>query len=252
MKKENITLDIYTKDFNNIIDKTKILKNKIEKEITEINNLYEKVKSEVTESFILKHEKLIKEENELKEKLKNEVNIVKENLEKYLNISNNNIKLSEKINKGINLLDKNNKEMENIIKIMSYITKINKSKKEMNNIFQELMRNIKISFNEEKSIIKYEDYYFNGIPKPHNIEFKDITNCNLNMNWKIDNLNINNFEYKNIKYEVEMRKENKIFKKIYEGNNNNYKIENLKPKTNYEFRIRSIYNNCYGSWTDIQ
>ena len=34
-----------------------------------------------------------------------------------------------------------------MIKIMSYITKINKSKKEMNNIFQELMRNIKISFN---------------------------------------------------------------------------------------------------------
>ena len=93
-----------------------------------------------------------------------------------------------------------------MIKIMSYITKINKSKKEMNNIFQELMRNIKISYNEEKSIIKYEDYYFNGIPKPNNIEFKDITFYNLNINWKIDNLNINNFEYKNIKYEVEMRK----------------------------------------------
>ena len=109
--------------------------------------------------------------------------------------------------------------MENMIKIMSYITKINKNEKEMNNIFQELMRNIKISFNEEESIIKYEDYYFNGIPKPNNIEFKDITSSNLNINWKIDNLNINNFEYKNIKYEVEMRKENKIFKKIYEGNN---------------------------------
>ena len=142
--------------------------------------------------------------------------------------------------------------MENMIKIMSYITKINKIEKEMNNIFQELMRNIKISFNEEKSIIKYEDYYFNGIPKPHNIEFKDISFNNLNINWKIDNLNINNFEYKNIKYEVEMRKENKIFKKVYEGNNNNCKIENLKPITNYEFRIRSLYNDLIGSWTDIQ
>jgi hypothetical protein len=142
--------------------------------------------------------------------------------------------------------------MENMIKIMSYITKINKSEKEMNNIFQELMRNIKISFNKEENIIKYEDYYFSGIPKPNNIEFKDITFCNLNINWKIDNLNINNFEYKNIKYEVEMRKENKIFKKIYEGNNNNYKIENLKPKTNYEFRIRSLYNDYFSSWTDIQ
>jgi len=160
LKIENITLDIYTKDFNYIIDKTKIYKNKIGKEITKINNLYEKINREVTKSFISKHEKLIKEENELKEKLKNEVNKVKENLEKYLYISNNYIKLSEKINKGINKLDKNNKEMENIIKIMSYITKINKTGKEMNNIFQD-MRNIKITFNEEQSFIKYEDYYFN-------------------------------------------------------------------------------------------
>ena len=139
-----------------------------------------------------------------------------------------------------------------MIKIMTYITKINKIEKEMNNIFQELMRNIKISFNEEENNIKYEEYYFNGMPKPNNIEFKDITNCNLNINWKIDNLNINNFEYKNIKYEIEMRKENKIFKKIYEGNNKNCKIDNLKPGQNYEFRIRSIYNDCFGSWTDIQ
>jgi hypothetical protein len=95
-----------------------------------------------------------------------------------------------------------------MIKIMSYITKINKIEKEMNNIFNELMRNIKISYNEEESIIKYEEYYFNGIPKPYNIEFKDISFDNLKIEWKIDNLNINNFEYKNIKYEIEMRKEN--------------------------------------------
>ena len=138
-----------------------------------------------------------------------------------------------------------------MFKIMSYITKISKSKKEMNNIFQKLMRNIKISFNEEESIIKYEDYSFNGIPKPHNIEFKDITSFNIDIFWKIDNLNIKNFEYKNIKYEIEMRKENKIFKKVYEGNNNNCKIENLKPLINYEFRIRSKYNDYFGSWTDI-
>jgi len=48
-----------------------------------------------------------------------------------------------------------------------------------------------------------------------------------------------------------MRKENKIFKKVYEGNNNNCKIENLKPLINYEFRIRSKYNDYFGSWTDI-
>ena len=98
MQKENITLDSYTKEFNSTIDKTKTLKNKIEKEITEINNLYQKVDNEVTNSFLAKHEKLVKEEKDIKEKLQNEVTKVKEKLEKYLSISNSNIKLSEKIN----------------------------------------------------------------------------------------------------------------------------------------------------------
>ena len=49
-----------------------------------------------------------------------------------------------------------------------------------------------------------------------------------------------------------MRKENKIFEKVYEGSNNICKIENLKKNKNYEFRIRSLYNDCLSSWTDIQ
>ena len=48
-----------------------------------------------------------------------------------------------------------------------------------------------------------------------------------------------------------MRKKNKKFNKIYEGNENNYKIDNLKLNTKYEFRICSIYNDIEGSWTDI-
>ena len=51
----------------------------------------------------------------------------------------------------------------NIIKNLTYISKINKNKKEINYLFQVLMRNLNISFNEEKSEINYEEYYFNGI-----------------------------------------------------------------------------------------
>jgi hypothetical protein len=40
-----------------------------------------------------------------------------------------------------------------------------------------------------------------------------------------------------------MRKGNENFKKIYEGNNNNYSINNLIIGTNYEFIIYSFYNN---------
>ena len=46
----------------------------------------------------------------------------------------------------------------------------------MKKLFQNLMKNIKINYEKEKNNIKYEEYYFNGIFIPKNIEFKDITN----------------------------------------------------------------------------
>jgi hypothetical protein len=42
----------------------------------------------VTNSFISKHKKLEKEENDLKERLQNEVTKVKEGLENFLTLSN--------------------------------------------------------------------------------------------------------------------------------------------------------------------
>ena len=253
LKRENITIESFTTELNTLVEKTISLKNKIEKEILEINNLYEKVDNEVTKTYLARHEKLTKEENDLKEKLQNEVTKVKEKLEYYLSDSNNQIKMSEKIQKGIKVLEKENQEEKNNIKFLSYITKINKTQKNMKHLFQQLMRNIKISFQEENSTIKYDEYYFNGIPSPKNIEFKDITSCSVNLNWKIDNLNILNIDNKQIKYKVEMRKENKKFINVYEGNNNTCCVENLKKNTNYEFRICSLYNNdLIGSWTEIQ
>ena len=73
LKKENITIDNYLKDFNDKSEKVMELKNKIEKEISEIDKLYEKVEKETTKSFESKHEKLIKEEKELKDNLQIEV-----------------------------------------------------------------------------------------------------------------------------------------------------------------------------------
>ena len=249
LKKENLTIEPVMEEFNNLNEKTKELKNKIEKEIEKINNLYENVNNEVTKYFKDKHEILIKEENELKEKLKNEVTKVKEKLEIFLSESNKQINIGDRINKGIKSLKDNNEK--NNIKIMTYISKINKTEKNMKNLFQELMRNINISFEEEKKTINYEEYYFNGIPSPKDIEFKDIYFDNLNISWKIDNLNINNIDNKQIKFKVEMKRENKIFKKVYEGNNNNCNVKNLKSMTNYEFRLCSFYNELIGSWSKI-
>ena len=94
LKKENITINKTTEEFDN-------LKNLIENEMIEIDKRYEKVNNETTKSYEVKIEKLKKEEDDLKEKLKTEVTKIKEKLENYLSLTNNLSKKCEKIKKGI-------------------------------------------------------------------------------------------------------------------------------------------------------
>ena len=198
---------------------------------------------------MIKHEKLLKEENEIKEKLQNEVTKVKEKLEYFWSKSNSEIKKNEKINQGIKKL-KN--EEKNINKILSYVSNINKNQKELNKLIKEPMKSLKFNYLEEKSNINYEEFYFNGIAIPKDIEFKDISEHNLNLSWKIDNINNINIDKNKIKYKVEMRKNNEKFNQVYEGNNLNCLINDLDCDTEYEFRICSFYDNKTGPWSDIQ
>ena len=250
MKKENISIEESKKEFNEIISRSLELNKKIEQQITEINNLYDKVNDEVTKSFVLKHEKLTKEENDIKEKLQNEVTKVKEGLENFLSMSNERIRENERINKGLNVLEKNNEK--NMIKILSYVSKINKNNKEAKKLFQELMRNLKLEFVENETKIKYTDYFFNGIPSPKNIEINDIQANNAKINWKIDNLNILNINNKDIKFKIELRKNNEKFNQVYDGNDTNFKIGNLTENTEYELKICSYCNNIIGNWSEIK
>ena len=224
------------------------MKEKIEKEINEINVSYDKIFKEVTQSYEKKHEKLTKEEYVLKEDLQNEVTKAKEKLENYLSELSSIIRINEKILKGIKLLEK---EEKNMIKTLSYVSKINKNKKEMNELFAILMKNIKISFEEENNKIKYDNYYFNGIQIPKNIEFKDISSNSLKIYWNIDNINNINIDKEKIKYKVEIKKENEKFVQKYEGNNNNCLIENLSQNTEYEIRIGSFYNEIE-AWSEVK
>ena len=116
------------------------------------------------------------------------------------------------------------------------------------------MRNLKISFQNEETKVKYEEYFFNGIQIPKDIEFKDISSYSFKLLWKIDNINILNIDNKQIKFKVEIRKENENekFINVYEGNNSNCLIDNLNENTNYEIRICCIYNDLIGSWSPIQ
>ena len=133
-----------------------------------------------------------------------------------------------------------------MIKILSYVSKINKNQKEMKKLIKELMKNIKITYNEEENNIKYEEYYFNGILPPKDIEFKEFTDTSFKIYWKNDDKIINNNK---IKYKVEIRKENEKFEKIYEGNEMNCLIKNLNKNTNYEIRISPNNNNI---WSEIK
>ena len=48
-----------------------------------------------------------------------------------------------------------------------------------------LMRNIKIFFEEKENKVKYEEYFFNGISSPKDIEFKDIEANSLKVTKKL-------------------------------------------------------------------
>ena len=249
LKKENISIEDSIKDFNENKNRIEEIKNKIEKEIIEINKSYDKINKEVTESYKLKHEKLIKEENNLKDELKNKVTKIKENLEINLSKINEIIRRNERIMKGLKLfLEEEDKQM---IKKLNYISNINKNLKEMKLYSQQPMKNIKIIFNEKENNIIYDEYYFNGISIPKDITFNEIGINSFKISWKIDDIKINNIDNKEIKYKIEIRKENEKFKLSYEGNNNNCIINNLESDTYYEIRICSFYNNIISNWTKI-
>ena len=83
-----------------------------------------------------------------------------------------------------------------MIKILTYASKINKNDKEIKKLFYTSMRNIKISFEEKEN----KEYFFNGIPTPKNIEFKDIDINSLKLYWKIEDVNLLNFD--KIKFKI--------------------------------------------------
>ena len=143
-------------------------------------------------------------------------------------------------------------EEQNLIKILSYISKINKMEKIMKKLLSTFIKNIKFNYEEEKNDIKYEEYYFSGIYIPKNIEIKDISVSGFNLSWNIDDINVINIDKNKIKYIVEIKKENEEFKKVYEGEKNNYIITNLINDTNYEVRIYSKYNDIIGLYSQIQ
>ena len=206
----------------------------------EINKAYETVDKELTKSYELK-----------REKLKTEVTKIKEKFEISLSEIKNLLKISEKIIKGIKSLEKEEKTM---MKTLSYISKINKNKKKMRNLFSQTMSNLKLSFIEEESKIKYEEYYFSGLPVPKDIEIKDKETDGFKILWKIEDNNILHLDKNKIKFRLLLKKENTKddFNQIYEGKENNFIVDKLEKNTNYEIKICSVYDDLISEWSEIK
>ena len=254
LKEENISIDNEKEELKTIIQESNNLKEKILVEIEKINKVYEEIDNEITKSFKIKHENLINKENDLKDLLKNEVTKTKEKLEEFFTETNKSIKECERLNKIIKTYEKEEKE-NNIVEYLSYISHINTKKREMENLFFQIMKNLSISYNHDEECLKFDDYYFNGIKYPKDVEFKDIGIDSLNVIWKFDKINFIDFiDEKLLKFRVEIKeeKQNGEFKSVYEGNNNYFKIDNLKIGKCYEIRICTLYKDFTSSYTPIQ
>ena len=236
-----------------MIQKIDNLKIKIENEINLIDKSYNKINNEIIKIYEERHNKLLIEENNLKEKLQNEVTKTKEQFENYISKCNELLKISERINKGIKIFQ--NEKEKSIMKSLSYVSNINNNKKNIKLLLSKMMKNIKIKFSEKENDIQFEEYYFNGIPIPQNIEFRDITSNGFKVFWKIDNNKMKNIDNNNkIIFNVEIRKENsnKIFTSVYKDSKYNCTINNLKINKYYEIRICSIYNNLTSEWSNLK
>ena len=110
LKKENISINDYIKEFDSGAKKVSNLKEKIENEINKINTSFDKVEKDTSKYFESKHEQLLKEEKDIKDKLQTEVTKIKSKLEEYLSLSNAIIKQYEKINKGLKMIENNEKK----------------------------------------------------------------------------------------------------------------------------------------------
>ena len=189
------------------------------------------------------HERLLIKEKEVKEELQNKVTKTKEQLENFLTECNELIGISEKINKANKSLEK--EENINIIKALSYVSKMNLTKKDCYSILTTLMKNYEMNFKEDEANIKYEEYLFNGIEKPKNIQIKDIKPLSAKINFDLEFINNKNIDKNKLKYFLKIKNvtKGKDFELIYEIKQNEFLIDKLYLNSNYEIGIYTFYDN---------
>ena len=234
-------------ELEEMIQKVKNLKLKVEQEIEKTNNSYKIVEEEITLSFTKQHLELEKNEKKLKLELNLRVKQIKEELGKYLE------KVTDILlfcGKTYEMAEKCEKKINNDIKTLYYISKINKSNEKAKEFVIKKIKTMDISFNSDKYVF-YEDYYFNGIPFPKNIKAEKKED-KLHISWDIDNSFKKYMNLDNIKYIVLVKCVDYFFEFTYETNDKYFNYDNYNEKMEYEIKVRTILDDCKSDWSEIK
>ena len=219
------------------------MKEKIEKEIKKIEDSQLKVFGEITSSFKKKHLELEKEEKDLKFELITKVTKIKNELENSLKESDKKLSICEKIIQGgINFEKTFN---QNELKKLYYIIEMKKKEEETKNFIKKKIKNYSICFDNEYNKISFDEYYFNVIPIPKDINY-EIKGDNLLLTWKIGDSKIE----EPYEYIIQINVNNK--EKIYKTPFNQFLLEKYESNVEYEVKIRVSSDDEFGDWSEIK
>ena len=219
------------------------MKEKIEKEIKKIEDSQLKVFGEITSSFKKKHLELEKEEKDLKFELITKVTKIKNELENSLKESDKKLSICEKIiQAGINFEKTFN---QNELKKLYYIIEMKKKEEETKNFIKKKIKNYSICFDNKYNDISFDEYYFNVIPIPKDINY-EIKGDNLLLTWKIGDSKIE----EPYEYIIQINVNNK--EKIYKTPFNQFLLEKYESNVEYEVKIRVSSDDEFGDWSEIK
>ena len=224
--------------------KAKIIKEKIEEELKNIEISQQKVLDEIITSFEKRRLELDEEEKILKSELDIKVKEIKNELENSLKELNKILLYCDKITQ----ITKNIEEKIEINEIIKfyYISEINKKEEEMKDILKKPIKSVDISYNNESNKISYNDYYFSGIPIPKDIKY-EIKDNKLNISWNIDKYRIKDLINT---FHIQIKVNNK--ENTYTTLFNEYSLDNYETNVEYKVKIRSCIDNLFGDWSEIK